>query len=65
MSLIWYSGWLDVVQTINPVQLRGYDAAGNLLHAVRLHDLSPHAYATYAEKQTLLYGCLLYTSRCV
>ncbi|MBK8896844.1 MAG: hypothetical protein IPN66_06390 [Candidatus Competibacteraceae bacterium] len=56
MSLIWYSGWLDVRQTINPVQLRGYDAAGNLLHSVRLHDLSPHAYATYAEKQTLLYG---------
>jgi hypothetical protein len=35
MSLYWFAGWLDHSYTLNPIRLRGYDGAGNLLYAVR------------------------------
>lgn len=51
MSLYWFAGYLDQTYTINPVRLRGYDAAGNLLYtvrdnAIREHDLSALAGST-------------------
>lgn len=42
MSLYWFAGYLDQTYTINPVRLRGYDAAGNLLYAVRDNAIRDH-----------------------
>lgn len=49
MPAIWFSGWLDHLYTLNPVRLRGYDDAGNLLWSVRGNDIRAHDYLSLAN----------------
>lgn len=54
--ILWYAGWLDTAQTLNPIILRGVDAAGNFIRAVRLNDISPHTFANSTDRNTLVFG---------
>lgn len=54
MSLYWFAGYLDQTYTINPVRLRGYDAAGNLLYAVRDNAIRDHDLSALAGSTTAL-----------
>jgi len=49
MSAIWFSGTLDHAYTLNPVQLRGYDASGNLLWSIRTNDIRDHDFLALAN----------------
>lgn len=54
MSIYWFSGYLDGIWTINPICLRGYDSAGNLLYSIRLNNIRSHDLSSIAGYTTEL-----------
>jgi len=48
-DMVWICGYLDQLYTVNPVRIRGYDRAGNLLAAIRLNDIVDHDYSAISH----------------
>ena len=48
-DMVYINGTLDHPYTVNPIRIRAYDRAGNLLAAIRVNDIADHDYTGVAD----------------
>lgn len=53
-DMVYITGTLDHPYTVNPIRIRAYDRAGNLLAAIRIGDIADHDYTGVADSEAWL-----------